>query len=190
MVLRAEMSPIPATCALGKEKNTLSSTVKPNKASALASARALMAGTQKHTPSGTLSFGGASYSVDSLVQLIQSLVDAMTSQETARANAKDALAQLRAVQATVGPVIRAYRRFLRATYGSVALTLADYGLAPEKERAPMTAEKKAAKAAKAKATREALGTKGPKQKKVAKEKLAAQAENPQAPQANPPKPSA
>jgi len=168
----------------------MSSTVKTDKASALASARALVAGTQKHTPNGSLTFGNATYTVAALVQLLQGLVDAMTADETARANAKDALVALRAARTKVGPVIRAYRRYLRATYGDAALTLADYGLQPERARTPLTAEQKANRAAKAKATRQALGTKGRKQKKAAKEQLAAQAENPPAQQANPPKPLA
>ena len=168
----------------------MSSTVKTDKASALASARALVAGTQKHTPNGSLTFGNATYTADALVQLLQGLIDALTADETARANARDALLALRAVRAKVRPVIRAYRRYLRATYGDAALTLADYGLEPEKAPRPLTAEQQALKAARAKATRKALGTKGRKQKRAAKEELASQAANPPAQPATPPKPQA
>ena len=109
-------------------------TVKPSKASALASVRALIAGTQKHTPNGSLTFGNATYAAASLVQMFQSLADAMTAHDAAVANTKDVLLALRDVVAKVGPVLRAYRRFLVATYGSATETLADYGLKPPKRK--------------------------------------------------------
>jgi hypothetical protein len=78
-----------------------------------------MAGTQKHTPNGQLTFGNATYGADSIVQMSQSLVDAMTAHEAAQAKAKDVLLALRDATAKVGPVLRAYRRFLVATYPHV-----------------------------------------------------------------------
>jgi len=48
-----------------------------------------------------------------------------------------------------------------------AAVLADFGLKARKARAPPTTEQKAAAKAKAEATREARGTKGPKAKKAA-----------------------
>lgn len=55
--------------------------------------------------------------------------------------------------------------FVRFNFGSDPEALADFGLKPPKARTPLTAEQKAAAAAKRKATREARGTKGPKAKK-------------------------
>jgi hypothetical protein len=138
--------------------------VKPNKASALASVRALLAGTQKHAPNGSLTFGNATYTAESLIQLLQSLADAMTAHDEAQAKAKDVLAALRDVTAKVGPVLRAYRRFVVATYGTATETLADYGLKPPKAKAPRTSEQKAKAAAKLRATRKARGTTSKKQK--------------------------
>jgi hypothetical protein len=53
-------------------------------------------------------------------------------------------------------------------FASDAAALADLGLKPPKARAPLTAEQKAAAKAKAKATRIARGTTGPKAKKAIK----------------------
>jgi ABC-type transporter Mla subunit MlaD len=138
--------------------------VKPNKASALASIRALIAGTQKHTPNGSLTFGNATYTAASLVQMLQSLVDAMSAHEAEQAKAKDVLLALHDATAKVAPVLRAYRRFLVATYGTATETLADYGLKPPKARAPQTSEQKAKAVAKLRATRKARGTTSKKKK--------------------------
>jgi ABC-type transporter Mla subunit MlaD len=138
--------------------------VKASKASALASVRALLAGTKKNAPNGSLTFGNATYTADSLVQMLQSLADAMTLHDTAQAKAKDVLLALHDVTAKVHPVLRAYRAYLVATYGNATQTLADYGLTPPKARAPRTSEQKAESAAKARATRKARATTSKKQK--------------------------
>jgi len=57
---------------------------------------------------------------------------------------------------------------VKVTFGNQPDALADFGLAPPKARAPMTAEQKAVAAAKRKATRVARGTLGKKQKKAVK----------------------
>jgi hypothetical protein len=142
--------------------------VKPNKAAALASLSSIIAGTQKHTPNGSLTFGNATYAATTLVQTLQSLLDAMAAHDAAVAKAKDLLLARRDTNAQVGPVHRAYRRYLIATYGDATETLADYGLKPLKARAPLTVEQKAAAAAQAEATRKARGTKGKKQKAAIK----------------------
>jgi hypothetical protein len=137
---------------------------KPSKASALAGVRAIIAGTQKHAPNGSFTFGNATYTSASLVQMLQSLADAMTAHDAAQAKAKDAFVALHDVRAKVDPVLRACRRFVMVTYGNANETLADYGLQPPKARAPLTSEQKATAAAKARATRKARGTASKKQK--------------------------
>jgi hypothetical protein len=164
---------------------------KPNKASALAGVRALIAGTQKHTPTGSLTFGGASYTIGTLVQLFQSLVDAMTAHDEAEATAKDLLAALRDVAAKVHPVLGAYKKYLVATYGSATQSLADYGLKPPKAPAPRTVEQKAASAAQLRATRKARGTTSKKQKASIKGVVTPAPETPAAaPSPTPTKPTA
>ncbi len=169
----------------------IATVLKPNKASALASVRALIAGTQKHTPNGSLAFGNATYTPASLVQLLQSLIDAMTAHDEAESHAKDVLAALRDVMAKVGPVMQAYRKYLVATYGNATQTLADYGVQPPKAPAPRTVEQKAAAAAQLRATRKARGTASKKQKAGIKGVVATPAAAPPvAPPTTPAKPTA
>jgi hypothetical protein len=136
----------------------------PTKAEALAGIQALIAGTQKRTPTGSLTFGNATYTVTDLLALLQSVAVAMTALNAAQAGARDAMLALREVMTKAGPVIRAYRRYLRALYGNAVATLADYGLEPEKAPAPLTSEQQAARVQKALETRKLRGTKGRKQK--------------------------
>jgi len=137
---------------------------QPDKATALANVQALIAGTQKHTPNGQLTFGNATYTTASLVEVLQGLADAYPVESAARVNAKDALAALRAKKATVDPVIRAYVTYLRATYSNATAVLSDYGLQAPKARSPMAAQTRIAATEKARATRVARGTVGKKKK--------------------------
>lgn len=142
----------------------MSSTSKPTKATALAGLQALIAGIQKHFPTGSLTVGNVVFTIVALVQLLQGQVDAMTAQTAAEKNAADALTALRALQTKNGPTIQALKDLLIAQFGSASQTLADFGLTPRKARAPMTVAQKAAAKAKRDATRAARGTKGPKAK--------------------------
>jgi hypothetical protein len=134
------------------------------KAAALAAVQALIAGTLKHFPSGSLTFGNTTYTSASLVTLLQSVVDAMTALNAARLAAKHALTTLQGIVGQVEPVIQVYEHFVQATFASAAPTLADFGLEPPKVPAPLSSQEKAASAAKAKATREARGTTSKKKK--------------------------
>jgi hypothetical protein len=134
------------------------------KAAALARVQALIAGTQKHFPSGQFTLGNTVYTTASLVQLLQGLAAAMTAVNTAEASVKDALKALQGLSAIDTPVIQVYVRYVRAAFDSAAQTLADFGLEPPKARTPLTAEQKAAAVAKLRATRKARGTTSKKQK--------------------------
>jgi len=142
----------------------MTSTKKPTKATALAGMQALIAGIQKHFPTGSLTVGNVVFTVAALVLLLQGQVDAMTAQMTQQKTADDALTALRELQTQNGPTIQALKDLLIAQFGSASQTLADFGLEPRKARAPMTVAQKAAAAAKSEATRAARGTKGPKAK--------------------------
>ena len=161
--------------------STTANTLKPSKAAALASIRDLIAGTQKHTPNGSFTFGNATHTAASLVQMFQSLLDAMTAHDAAQATAKDRNLALRDEVTQVRPVIQAYRRYLVVTYGDATQTLADYGLKPLKAKAPRTTEQKAASAAKARATRKARGTTSKKQKASIKAAVTVAGTTPTAP---------
>jgi hypothetical protein len=146
----------------------MSSTSKPTKAAALARVQALIAGTQKHFPNGSLSFGNAAYTTASLVQLLQSLVDAMTLLNADELSVKDSLLALKGLKVHVDPVVREYERFILAAFGNASQQLADFGMQPPKARKPMDAQQRAAAVAKLRATRKARGTTSKKQKLAVK----------------------
>ena len=167
----------------------MSSTVKPTRAQILAGLLALIAGTQKHFPTGSLTVGNVVFTPAALIALLQSLIDALTKRGAAVVSARDSLVQLRAVQVQVDPVIQGYRDLLVAMFGQAGQPLADFGLAPHKARAPLSVEQKAAAKAKADATRKARGTKGPKAKLAITGTVAVPAAEPAAPVAVPVKPA-
>ncbi len=126
--------------------------------------RGLIAGTQKHSPNGSLTLEGVTYAAAELVQVLQSLSDAIATADAARADWQQALKSMRDTHAKVGPLLQAYKSWLVATYGKAPAILADYGITPPKARTPQTTEQKTEAVAKRKATREARHTTGPKQK--------------------------
>jgi hypothetical protein len=140
------------------------STSNKNKATTLARVQALIAGTQKHFPSGQFTLGDATYTTASLVQALQGLVDAFPPVNAAHASVKDTVAALRATEAKVAPLQRLYTSFLRATFSN-ATQLGDFGL-QVKARTPIATETRVVATAKAKATRTARGTTSKKQKKA------------------------
>jgi hypothetical protein len=130
--------------------------------------RDIIAGTEKHSPNGTFTFGGATYTAAVLGQLFQGLIDALDASDAARATWEDAVKKAHDMTASVTPVLRGYSSFLIAANGNASSVLADYGLAPRKARAPLTSAQEAAAAAKRKATRAARHTMGAVQKKAVK----------------------
>jgi len=139
-----------------------------SKASLEARLRDIIAGTQKHEPNGSFTFGGSTYTAAALGQLFQGLIDALDASDAARATWDDAVKKANAMRASVTPVLRGYVNFLIAANGNASSVLADYGLAPRKARAPLTSAQAAAAAAKRVATRAARHTMGTVQKKAVK----------------------
>jgi hypothetical protein len=138
------------------------------KAAALAHVQAIVAGTMKHFPNGSFTIGSTTYTAASLVQVFQGLVNAMSARDAAQTRAKDALAAEHAMQKQVGPILQAHKRLVLVAFANEAQTLADFGITPPKARTPLTAERQAARAAKAKATRTARGTTSKKKKLAVK----------------------
>ena len=134
----------------------MSNTGKNEKAVAV---RQLITGTKARFPNGSqkLTFGGADRTVDEVTGLLQSFVDNRTAVETAKAAASAKVDAERAQLASLLAFISEFVRFIRSTFGNSADALAAFGVAPLKERTPMTAETKAVAAAKRQATREARG---------------------------------
>jgi len=92
--------------------------------------QALIAGIQKHFPTGQLTVGNVVFTIAALVLLLQGQVDAMTSQATAQKTADDEMTTLRALQIKNGPTIQALKDLLLAQFGTSSQTLADFGLSP------------------------------------------------------------
>jgi hypothetical protein len=134
----------------------------------LAHVQALISGAEKHLPNGSFNVGGTLVTTASLVQVFQTLADAIVAVNAAHVALKDAVAALSATNAKVGPVMRPFRRIVQGMFAGATQTLADFGLEPPKARKPRTAEQLAAAAAKAKATRIARGTASKKQKLAVK----------------------
>jgi hypothetical protein len=144
------------------------SNTKPSKATLSQGIRSLIAGTQKNAPNGSFTFGGVTYTAATLDQLFQSLIDALSAADAAKAAWKAALSKAQGVRANVLPVVRGYKALLLATDGNAPDVLADYGLTPRKARAPLSTDAQAVANAKSKATREARHTMGSVEKKSVK----------------------
>jgi hypothetical protein len=115
-----------------------------------------------------LTLGSTTFTATALVQLLQSMADALAAADAAKASWEGALKSVNDTQAKVGPVIRNYQAWVVATYEGSPSTLADYGVTPRKVPAPLTAAQKAAAALKREATRAARHTMGKVQKKSVK----------------------
>jgi hypothetical protein len=126
--------------------------------------RDLVAGTQKHTPNGSLTLGNVTYAAPALVQLLQGLADALDATDAARARWQDALKNATDARAKVGPLVADYQAWVSVTYAGAPSTLADYGVTPRKVRTPLTVDQQAAAVAKRTATRAARHTMGKVQK--------------------------
>jgi hypothetical protein len=133
----------------------------PSKAHLNAQLRALVAGTQKHTPNQSIKIGGVTYTEAEVVQMLQDLAGAVAQVDATRAAWKDALKAMRDAKAKVGPFIKAYRSWILATNGDAPAVLGDYGI-ELKARTPPDAVTVAEAVDKRAATRKARGTLGPK----------------------------
>ncbi len=124
----------------------------------------LIAGARKRFPNGKqqLIVGGASTTVDDAVNELQSFIDHRAAVVAAQAIARAKVSAERSALPTLDAFINAFVQTVRFLFGTQPDALADFGLAPHKARAPMTAVQKAVATARRRATRTARGTKGPK----------------------------
>ena len=107
-------------------------------------------------------------SVAAVLGQLQAIVDNRAAVVAAQATAKAKVAAEDAAMPALDAILVAFEAFIRFTFGGDPEALADFGLAPHKVPAPLTAEQKAVAAAKREATRKARGTTGAKQKKSVK----------------------
>jgi hypothetical protein len=143
-------------------------TSKQNKATALARVQALIAGTKQHFPNGSFTLGNTAYTTASLLAALQGYADTLVALNAAHAGVKDAVKTVNAKATTVTPIVRDYRSFLRATFSTTSVQLADFGMQAPKARTPLTSDQRAAATAKVRATRKARGTTSKKQKLAVK----------------------
>jgi multidrug efflux system membrane fusion protein len=111
----------------------------------------------------TLYLGGTTYTPKSLVALIQSRIDQANEVATAKAAWQSAGKAYTSLSATVNVVEHDLKQLVISTYGAQSPKLADFGYTPRK-KVVRTTEDKTEAVAKAKATRVARGTVGPKKK--------------------------
>jgi hypothetical protein len=132
--------------------------------------RKLIAGIRKRIGPAPVMLAGTSYTRDELAQRFQDELDAMKVVEEASAARMVAVAKRNNVTARNKPVRRALEAHVRAMHGQNASVLGDFALEPLKEQKKKVDTKLEAQK-KAKATREARGTMGPKAKKKIKGQL-------------------
>jgi hypothetical protein len=120
----------------------------------------LVAGIQKHCARNqTYWISGKSYSYEEYVAFFQAQVDALDAITSARSALMGAVAKERAVAKKVGKELPLLRTVLAHQFGAAVL-LADFGIKPRKKPGPKTVAAKVAGVLKARATREARGTRG------------------------------
>lgn len=128
-------------------------------------------GLAKHYAGVTsLTLGGVSVTLTDLQGLIQADLDAMDTSAKAKAIHRGLVQAERSAHAKALPLLRSLKALVFASHGGTEATselLEDFGYRPRK-RAARTVEQVAEAAVKAKATREARHTMGPKQKKAIK----------------------
>jgi hypothetical protein len=123
-------------------------------------------------------------STDALSGEFQTVVDADAAAKAAEVQRTNAITKANTLAQGALLDANAFKAFLLATFGKNAATLADFELKPRRPtKVPVATKTEAAN--KAKATRQALGTMGARQKKQAKKALA----SPPAPKASAPEPT-
>ncbi len=112
----------------------------------------------------TLTVAGVVLTPAQLAAALQNRVSAIDATATAKAALAKSYADGAALRATTQPVVNAVKQIALIMYANAPDTLTVFGLAPKKAQAPLTIAEKAERAAKAKATRIARNTMGPRAK--------------------------
>ena len=148
------------------EARTVMSTIqKKNRSDRTATIEGLIDGLNKHaTLMTSILIDGVAQKTADVIATLQKLVDSSSSVETTNAAWRAAVAADKAAGTGQKAFVSNVRKAVRVAFGNQMNALADFGLAPQKARTPLTPQQKAASAAKAKATREARHTMGAKQK--------------------------
>ena len=136
-----------------------------NYAIRIASDSNIVTGFQKHLMSGPpLLIAGATYSSADIIKMFEERVAALKANEAARAAMLTTLSKGNQELTSTKALAAAVRRYLAEMFAHDSAVLADFGLKPRKKPARATSASTVAKVQKAKATRKARHTMGPKQK--------------------------
>jgi hypothetical protein len=134
-----------------------------NKDAALA--KQMIAGTSKHFANApSMAFGSATFTPAEVTARLQTVVNLRAAVTDAQAAVKAKLATEDAQAAAQSGFLSDLTSFVRTTFSKSPDVLADFGLTPRKPNTPLTAQEKAAAAAKRASTRAARHTMGKVQK--------------------------
>jgi hypothetical protein len=129
----------------------------------------LIAGAKKHfSTTSSLVIGNATFTPAQIEASLQTLSDLRTAVDDAKAVTQTKVAAEVAQAPALRSLMAAFVAYVKVTFGKTPDVLADFGLKPNKVRAPLTAAQTAAAVAKRAATRAARNTKGAVQKKAVK----------------------
>ena len=124
----------------------------------------IITGIQKHLSNvAPMTFAGTAYTPAQLIAFFQHQIDAINLIASNKAAWKGSIADEKAIKATMTVVLAGFRSYVRQMFAGDSATLADFGIVTKKRATPTPAARVVA-AAKAKSTRTARGTMGPKQK--------------------------
>lgn len=124
----------------------------------------MIGGIQKHLQNvAPMTFGGTVYTSTQLIAFFQSQIDAINTVASTKAAWKGAVVSHKTINAAMSIVLLGFRSYVRQMFAGDTATLADFGIVTKKRATPTPAAKVVA-AAKARSTRTARGTMGPKQK--------------------------
>ncbi|MDP9036752.1 MAG: hypothetical protein M3O50_18290 [Myxococcota bacterium] len=142
---------------------------KRTKASDVALAEQLIAGTNKHLSTTTqVLVAGKTFTPVQITAQLEALVSLRRDVDASKAITKAKLAAEKTDMPALRTFLRAFVTFVKAAYGSTPDALADFGLHAPKPRTPPTVQARASAAAKSKATRAARHTMGTVQKRAVK----------------------
>jgi hypothetical protein len=138
---------------------------KSNKSTRIASDLKLMNGLKAHyAETDTFLVSTNSHTVAQVIALIVARTDASTAYDAAHAAWIDAAKVAKQRFTESEAILRGVRNTLRTTLGEDSKALADFGLTPKAPKRTLTAEQKAAAAAKRAATRKARNVMGSRQR--------------------------
>lgn len=130
----------------------------------LAEYRALVAGIPLYCPNAVFTVAGQTYTATQAVTFIGTVLGAVAATANAKGSWKDAVLAEEKLVAQDGQTVKAIRSNIASMFSNAVNTLTAFEITPRKPYVPLTAEKRAAANAKARATRLARGTSSKKQK--------------------------